>query len=132
MSIFADAFAVTDGIMDEFYGEAFTIAPAAENPGDRNARRSRPAAVPFTGIWDDPHTKVFAHNDEGHRDSATRRLSPGKHTVDFQLAAIPFAVQRGFVVTRVADGSRFEVADIVPDGLTRASLALTATTKASS
>ncbi len=88
--------------------------------------------VTFQGIWDDPHTKVYAHNDEGHRDSATRRLSPGKHTVDFQLVAVPFAVQRGFVVTRLADGSRYTVADVVPDGLTRASLALTATTPAKS
>ena len=132
MSDFADLFAVSDAILDGFYGEAFIVSPVVEQAGDVNARRvvgARPD-VAFDGIWDDPIASVYAHNQEGHPDSATRRLSPGKHKVDFQLAAIPFAVQRGFVVTRVADGSRYEVGDIVLDGLTRASLMLTATTKA--
>lgn len=133
ISDFASLFAATDPLLDDHFGESFSIAPKVAPSGDINARRVADAArqdVSFVGIWSDPHSRTFPHSKSGHAETLVTPTGDDRPMVDYVTASVGYRARIGDVVTRVATGSRYRVDDIDEDDVTRTTLALTAATKA--
>ena len=131
-SAFASLFAATDPLLDNHFGEAFSIAPKVAAPSDVNARRvtdGTRVSVSFTGIWSDPHSRVYPHSRSGHAETLAGQSGDDRPMVDYVTASVGYRARIGDVVTRVATGDRYTVSDIDEDDVTRTTLALTAATK---
>lgn len=118
------------GNFDVAFGEIFTIKPRRKS--DVNARPLVDSTRPqtdFTGVWRDPHARIYPHSP-GHADSTAERWGSDKPTVDFDTAALSFDVAEGDVIVRPSTGTAYEVTDVALDGFTRTTLSLSAARRA--
>ena len=81
---------------------------------------------PVSFLPTEPHARESPTNRTGHPAGEGARFDDTRPVMDFETAALPYAVAIGDVVTRLADGTRYAVSDPSCDGFSRTVLALTA------
>ena len=127
MSNFEDLWNLSQPILDDHFGEVFTLEPRTRaDPNGRAAVDPTRLAQDFIGIWTDPHAIVQPANRTGHPKTEGEGFGDDKPSVDFTSAALPYDIVIGDLVTRQATGLRYAVSDIGKDGFTRSSAKLTA------
>ncbi len=128
ITVFMDRWATVKANFDVGFGEAFTVLPRIKTANGRATPDPTRPETDFVGVYRDPHTQAYPHSP-GHADSAAQRFGDGKPTVDFDRAALPFAIGEDDILLRQSTGERGEVSDIADDGFVRIKVALTAMRK---
>ena len=103
--------------IDSRFGERFYIGMAKREPNAR-VKPSGDGAFEIDAVFSYRSETVFRH-DATTRQAGGLLVETRTPTVSFSHRACPVMIQHGDVLTRVADGSQWEVKKVKPDGVSR-------------
>lgn len=128
-SPFAARDAKVSGAIDRAFGEQFAFAARTLAADDVDlppvADPSRPAFT-AVGVWDGPAKAAFPRARGSMADDNARRAAAGYPSVSVDDSLLSWAPTPGCWLTRLFDGSVYEISSAMPDGMGRTIFFLTA------
>lgn len=128
-SPFAARDAKVSGAIDRAFGEQFSFAARMMAADDVDlppvADPSRPGFT-VVGVWDGPAKAEFPRARGSQADDSARRAIAGYPSVSVDDSLLPWSPAPGCRVTRLFDGSVYEISSALPDGMGRTIFFLTA------
>ena len=108
--------------IDSRFGERFFVGLARRRP-NHAVEPSGDGAFEIEGVFSYRSETVFRH-DATTRQAGGTIVETRVPTISFSHRACPVMIAHGDVLTRVADGTQWEVKAIKPDGVSRITLDL--------